>query len=235
MARYADGAIRPIFGVPGNLIAGARRELSGSVASFSKAGGLVCAAGHITLVGPDGATLADFATVESPVLHIGDSLNTAIAWLPASQTLVRWTGTEFLSTPVNVGPPGVAVYVEYQSSNTAQLLLSGNDGSATQVEVSLNSGDVQSAVGLGGVTGPLGEESGYLLFHDQHGLQVRSAAGQIETLPATAVDLAMERMSAGWVHIFSRSSKRDWALHLTQSGATLFELPQAAAPLQGAK
>jgi hypothetical protein len=76
--------------------------------------------------------------------------------------------------------------------------------------------------------GPAFLQSNFVVFHDEQGLEIESAAGGRHTLPLAPADLAMERMSNDWLHIFSPSAKQDWALHLSNTALDLSALPGSA-------
>src|SRR5690242_8290491 len=61
-------------------------------------------------------------------------------------------------------------------------------------------------------TDPAFHQKSFTLFSDADGFQVQSADGNTRTLPITAPDIRIERMSGDWLHLSSASTHRDWAL-----------------------
>ncbi len=72
---------------------------------------------------------------------------------------------------------------------------------------------------------PVFRQGSFHLFSDGQGLEVQAADGTTRTLPITATDVKMERMSDHWVHVSSATAHRDWALLLTNTEMQLSELP----------
>jgi hypothetical protein len=72
---------------------------------------------------------------------------------------------------------------------------------------------------------PVFQQGTFRVFSDSQGLEVQAADGTVRTLPITATDLKMERMSDRWVHLSSATAHRDWALLLTDAEMQLSELP----------
>lgn len=79
---------------------------------------------------------------------------------------------------------------------------------------------------------PVFRQASFHVFSDGQGLEVQAADGTVRTLPITATDVKMERMSDRWVHLSSATAHRDWALLLTDTEMQLSELP---APQESAK
>ena len=68
-------------------------------------------------------------------------------------------------------------------------------------------------------------QGSFRLFSDGQGLEVQAADGTMRTLPITANNVKMERMSDHWIHLSSATAHRDWALLLTDTEMQLSELP----------
>jgi hypothetical protein len=72
---------------------------------------------------------------------------------------------------------------------------------------------------------PAFHQKSFTLFSDADGFEVQAADGSTRTLPITAPDVRIERMSGDWLHLSSASAHRDWALLLNEKELKLSELP----------
>jgi hypothetical protein len=72
---------------------------------------------------------------------------------------------------------------------------------------------------------PVFHQKSFTLFSDADGFEVQSADGSTRTLPVTASDVRIERMSGDWLHLSSASTHCDWALLLNEKELQLSELP----------
>jgi hypothetical protein len=101
-ARFSDGSIHALQGIPANFIVTARAMTQADHASFSSAGSLTSAQGLIQLSDPTGKVLASYQSDESaPLLNIESSLQSAVVWLPSKHLLLSWNGASFSQTPVD--------------------------------------------------------------------------------------------------------------------------------------
>ncbi len=78
------------------------------------------------------------------------------------------------------------------------------------------------------VSDPVFHQKTFTLFADTNGFEVQAADGTTRTLPISATDVKIERMSGDWIHLSSAKEHRDWALFLTGSDLQLSELPEAS-------
>lgn len=69
-------------------------------------------------------------------------------------------------------------------------------------------------------------QKSFTLYSDANGFEVQDANGTTRTLPISAADVKIERMSGDWLHLSSASMHRDWALLLTEKELQLCELPE---------
>jgi len=222
-ARYGT-EVRKIYGLEANFVVGPE-WLTASALSFSQAAALVANSGKIQLIHRDGTVAGEYATAESaPLLGIGGSLNTAIAWLPGSQTLLWWDNGSFHTTQLAGALPGVASSIQ-SDGQEASLLVTESNGSVLRVIVDLNTGNLRSAELMPGVRGPAFAMGNFILFRNAEGLAVADGSGTIRVLDFPAADPVFEQMSSEWVHLRSPSLKQDWALHVNSSVCKLWLLP----------
>ena len=88
------------------------------------------------------------------------------------------------------------------------------------------SAEVVSENVLPGVHGPAFYANSLILFHDEHGLEVETGAGNVQAIPLAVPDVSVERMSSSSFHLFSPSTKQNWVLHLDGAAASLAVLPE---------
>jgi hypothetical protein len=240
VARFADGTIRAVHGLPANLLVSATPLASEDFVSFSDAGGLVSRNGLIFLLGPDASPMAGYASTETaPLLNIDGPLATAIAWLPSQHALLHWNGNSFSLTEVNGGSLGGEVtFVQVFGPAQARLFVTHPDSSVSAITLSLETGNIVSSDILPGVRGRAFAQHAFLVFESPQGLAVESTGGYHRIVPLTAAglpagDLTIERMSSDWLHVSSASTGQNWVLYLNATNLHLSILP--APPVSSAQ
>lgn len=231
--RYGSLPAQGLYGIPGNFVPIKASFGSADAISFSDAGGLIAANGRIELVRADGSPVAvhEYGTV-APLLNIDRDLTSAVAWLPDAQSLLWWDGKRFASVKVVESASYEKISsVALSSSTTARLLVTHPEGTVSAILVSLATGNVISSDLLPGITGPAFQFGSFLLWADEHGLQLQNENGVQHALSAPGSSFTAERMSSHWVHLYFLSDRTDWALHLTEMEPSLWRLP---APFPGA-
>jgi hypothetical protein len=232
--READHTLRPLYGLPANLIAGPPLP-GGNVlsASFSNEAGLVLTPGALKLVNLRGAELASYQTDDQQaVLSISGAPNSAIAWLPGEGKLVRWTGSKFQQTPVDeTALAGQITDVQIVDAKTAELIVKNEGGDLERFQVSLPKGDLTRIRTYTGISGPALLRGASLLFQDPSGIKVQASDGSVKPLPSPESAVEFERSASDWVHATSTTTHHEWMIHLDRSHPTLSEIP-AVQPLQ---
>ncbi len=227
MVRCADGAVRPVYGVPSAFVFGKPALQQADSASFSGGGGIVSAKGRIQLFSSRGSLVSEFELNEAALVSIEGSPMSAVAWLPDSQSILRWDGTLFLRTNVPDQIHGKVTSIRVDGDNARLIVF--DDKAASDLTVSLSSGDIVSALPLPGIETPAFQQESFVLFHDADGLEVEGANGIRRTVSLNATDLVIERMAPNWLHLVSAASGQHWALHVTEKSLDFSELPAAGA------
>jgi hypothetical protein len=230
-ARFA-GHVFAVHGIPANFLVAKTPWTSAAAVSFSDAGGLLSQNGTVTLTGPDGVSLADYASGEAaPVLNIDGPLTTAVAWLPSKNALLHWNGAAFILQEVNDSAfAGEVTYLHLISPRMAGVLVTHGDNSVSAITVSVDTGEVLSADLLPSAHGRAFVQCSFVVSEDKQGLVVESASGERRTItlaqnPLPEGDLNIERMSTDWLHISSASTGQHWALFLNSKDLRLSALP----------
>ena len=226
--RCLDGSVHPVYGVPASFVLGKPAMQSIDAASFSSGGGIVSAKGQIQLFDPKGVLISEFeANDPAALVNIDGSANTAVAWLPGSQSIVHWDGTLFLRTNAPEQIHGKVTSIRRDGDNARLLVFDGD--AVMDVTLSLASGDAISVLPVPGVQTAAFQQDSYVVFHDSDGLEVEGTDSVRRTVALQAADLSIERMAAGWLHVMSPAARQHWALHITATSVDLFELPSAPA------
>ncbi len=236
LARNGAFPIQTIYGVAGSLVANPSMLGSADALAFADCFGIIAAGGQVKLLRSNGSDLGHFETRENhPVLNLDSDPASAVAWLPASHSLLWWVNNQWQQAAIDGLPEGAAVTsLARDSADSARLILSQTGSSALAVTISLPQASVTSIDLLPGVRGPAFQFGSKLIWADEQGLVIASAAGPVEhTLPLPAAGLfSAERMSSQWVHLyFPAGGGTHWALHLGDK-PTLSRIPM---PATGAK
>jgi len=229
VARYPDGSIHIIHGIPANLIVDSGVLGNADTASFSDAIGLLAGGGLIRLLRADGTILGQFLSDDpQPLLQIN------AAWLPSKHLLLQWDGTKFVETPIDDSSfAGKVTFLSLPATNVAQFYVTRGDSSVARITVSLPSGVVTSADTQPAAHDWLFIQQGWTLSSDEHGFTAENAQGNMQTIalskqPLPSGDLILEQMSNHWLHIASRSTRAAWAVYLDQSKLNVSLLPPPA-------
>lgn len=227
--RCGDGSVRPVYGVPAVFVLGKPLLTDAVSASFSEKGGIVATIDTVRLIDASGRTLNDVKTMDpGAVVGIYLDLTSALAWLPASSSLLYWQDEAFHLTTLPFPLIGQVTSV-YREGSQAVLLVTENNHSVSRNEVSLSSGEITSVRLLPNVTGPAFSTGSYLLSGTETGIEIEGPDGHA-SLPLPVRELVMEQMTTGWIRIGSLKSARSWALHLKPGVVEVYELP-AVAPI----
>jgi hypothetical protein len=229
MVRQLDGKIRPVFGVPANLICGNAWDIqSVAAAAFSDQAGLVLAGNRLFLQTLDGAILGAVEVSEpNPLLGIESSPETAAAWLPSSGKLLTWDGRSFVEARLDLASlPGKPAAIRRAGINSVEFLLDVGDGSVARAVVSTSTGAVLQLTTLPGLSEPAFATSSSVVGQDHHQLVVQFNDGSRQTLPISGADLAFQKPSSNWLVVSSKAAGRQWLVHIDKAGVSVSELPQ---------
>jgi hypothetical protein len=232
IARLADGNVRTLVGLPDNVLVDGRSLGSFDAASFSDQAGLLAKGGRIQLVNTAFSVIGEYESGEArPLLNVDAGANTAIAWLPGSQSILRWNGESFVVKPVNgVDSSLQATAVRVASGNRAQLLLTDAQDAVFEATVALETGNLASLQSLPGITGAAFWQGSNILFRETNGLAVMRANGEIRLVgPIGPGTLSFERISSRWLLVTAPSDTRMWAVHVSGEDVAMSEVPAPAA------
>ncbi len=227
VVRDADGSVRPVYGVPGSFVIGPAWSTAATAISFSDEAGLVAEAGAIRLLSASGTEIGRYATSDAaPVLSVERDAKSAMAWLQQQQAIIRWNGTSFDRFVLLSGSiSGQVASLRALDKNEAELLVFQN-GAPARITISLEEEEsvVRSMDAVPGASSPALAFGSLLVFRDKEGPILESPNGLRHTLPLPG-DVAIERMSSHWLHLQSRRTRQDWALHLDAAHPELLLLP----------
>jgi hypothetical protein len=227
-ARFGDGSLRAVYGLQASFVLGKPVLQSVTAASFSDDGGLVATPGHIQLLSRDGSVVSDCESTDpAPVLNMDGDGSTAVAWLPASQTILHWE--QGMCQSVSLPAPLTEHVTSISVAGHVAKLLAIQDNAVSEIAIGLDSGNRISERFLPDVKAPGIKQKGMVLFRGENGLELISPAGAHETVPLSAPDLQIERIAADWIHLSSRKTNQHWVLHLTGPKPHLSELPSPVA------
>jgi hypothetical protein len=237
IVREPDHTLRSVYGVAANLITGHPLPLRDvEAASFSDEAGIVLSSGAVKLVNLDGTERASYPTAESqPVLSIAQGPETAVAWLPGEQKLIRWTRAGFIPVPVEPSRlAGPIVQMQMTAPAALDLWLRIQTDTIQHVRVSLANGAITPLETTAGISSPVSVAGPSLLFYDSAGHEIQSSPAPTHALPlnlstAELPGLTFENASSNWIHISSASTGRQWMLHFGAPGVSLCALPAAPA------
>jgi len=239
VVREPDGSVRPLLGLPANLIIGEPLSIEPALAAaFSDQAGLLLVNGRFELISLDGTVISSYPTGDTTaILDIAGGPDTALAWLPSTGKFVRWDGHRFMDSAFDASRLGGSIRaVRLLDSAHAELLVAHAD-TLERVYISIADGSVVRSEPLPEAGESAFQTDSFLLFHDAYGLALRGPDGVMRTFPIPETDLLFEKSGKHWLHIISASGARQWMLHLNPRNPVLSELPGApvAAAAEAAK
>ncbi|MBV8897125.1 MAG: hypothetical protein JO051_11485 [Acidobacteriaceae bacterium] len=228
IARLPDGSVRNLYGLPADVVVDSRSLGSFDAASFSDQAGLVAKGGRIQLVNTIFTALGEYGSDEAqPLLNVDGDARSAIAWLPSSQSILYWSGENFVVKAVSGLDASLkATSVRVAGRERAQLLMTNAQGAVLEATVGLESGNVISLKWLPGMRGEAFWQGSNLLFAGDGGIGVVSADGAVRALGAvTGGGVDFQHISSKWVLVTSRSDGRLWAVHFSGDEIGMSEVP----------
>jgi hypothetical protein len=215
LARFGDGSVRAVYGLPNNLVVDSRTVGHFEAVSFSDAAGLVLTQTRIELVDRHLNVIGAYESNDSRVLlNVDGGRETAIAWLPANHSIVYWNGSGFTNVAVTGIDGGlVATAARKRAGSTAELLLKDAQGAVFKASVSLRSGALISLAAIAGAEGTAFWAGDTILFNSPAGLAFLAPDGSTQNILAKAEELSFQRIASRWIVITSGTSRRSWALN----------------------
>ncbi len=233
-----DRTLRPLFGLPANLVLGGAIWRGATQAAFSSTAGLVRLRDSVLLQAVDAATLGTFALDEpAPVLGVGPaSANTQAAqaghaaiWLPSGNALAMWTGEGF--TVTDVDPlPGVVVSLLPTGTQSADLMVQVPGGGVHLVAVSLSNGQLVSDIQIDAQATSAHVQNGFTLLATAAGLAVVAQNGVRHTLAGIPAAVRFAPVSDAWVQVESVSGARAWLVRLDRNAPAARTLDASEIP-----
>lgn len=232
VVRYRSGAVHPVFGLGSSWVVRSPFVRSAVAVAFSDQFGLIADGASLSLLKEDFSPLAKISCVEShPVLGIGDSADTAVAWLPSRNSVITFDGRTFISTPISGLEPGAQVTSVLKNGNEVRLLQMRPDGSVFTTEISLTTSQVTTSKEIGEARGPAAFHLGYICSVYENKLHLTSFDGNgTLDFPLDAKTPAFEQASSKSLHITSPGDNRNWIVYAENGHIALAELPAPAGP-----
>jgi hypothetical protein len=229
LVRFSDGMVRAVVGLPGNLVVDQKPLFAADQIAFSGLAGLTAYQGHIQLFNSDQQIIGEYVSNDlAPVLNVTAGLDSAVAWLPSTQTLVYWDGKALVAVDASLTSlPGSVRSIVKANPNQATLFMELPDKAVMEATVSLETGGLVSLVPKPGLTGTVYRTSGGFLFWNGSDLKFESDSGVVQKVLASSEPLIIERMSSNWLHILSPRAKRSSALYLEAKQLHLSAIPSA--------
>ena len=184
--------------------------------------------GALKLVGLDGAERGSYKQDERhPVLSISDAPDTALAWLPSSKKLVRWTGSEFTELSFDSSQlAGVVAGLRMTDPKSTEFYVQDQDSVIASVHYSLADGRVTRAQTYAEGTGQAVTAAEAVVMPGTDGLDIQSGINPVESIALPDSHVTLEKSSSDWIHVSAPGSHRDWMLHIDRLHPVLSELPQ---------
>ena len=231
VVRYRTGDIHPVFGLGSNYMVGPAYSGSAVAAAFSDRFGLVADGAFLTLASDDLSQLARIPCVETkPVLGIGDTPNSAVAFMPSENAFQSFDGKSFVRVPVLGMEPGVTVtFVSKLDAASVLLLAARTDGTVFEAVASIETGQVSDYKAVD-AHGTVAAQFGYYLsfYGGKLHLSPINAGSVPQEFALSEETVTFEQSSSKSLHVASTAGDRDWIVYKSQGHVTVAELPVPA-------
>lgn len=226
----ADSAhsLHAVYGVAGNFVLGSAAATGVTAAAFSGLIGLLKTDSAVIAFDAQGKTLGNASAPAGPALFgFAEKGEAALAYIPGSREIVRFTGGHFTPRTVTLDVPSV-VSVAFPSIRQASLIVQRDGSGLWELRVELSDGHVDSQTALTGLTAPILElPSKELVSSDSQGIVVtRPDGSQIHISGRLPAHFALQQMSAGWVQVSDLDSAARFAVRVIAGHEGFYTLPE---------
>lgn len=238
-----DQTLRPLYGLPANVMVGAALDRGDGSVAFSSSAGLVHVGANVLLqsVGSDfelstigalplNSEVAPVLGMSASTGNDGSALSGhAAIWLPSTSVLEVWTGEDFAPTHVDPLPGLVVSLLPEKDSVSLMVQVPGNG--IHHVVVSLANGQIISNTQVDAGASSAHEQNGWTLLSKVEGLLITGPNGASQTLAGIPTAVSFAPVSDEWVHIQSRVSTAAWLVHLDRLALANHSLAASEIPL----
>jgi hypothetical protein len=221
-----NGAVRPLVGIAGNLLAGEPLATAAVSAAASGAAILVKTSTDVRALDPAGNEKARAQTAGGPALFaFAMDGSPEFVWVAQTQTLLRQCPTGFCDCRLRTEAiAGNVLAIGTADRNHIDLAISRN-AAIEVLRVRLADGAIENTTPLPGASGaPLLMADGAMLYAVPGELVLRDSRGRERRTPFAHSASSIVPMSAGWALIAAAGEGRHFAVRLAD-GAT-FQIPE---------
>jgi hypothetical protein len=234
-----DGAraLRPVFGIASNFILGTPVAANVVTQVFSGSLGLLKTGSSLTAFDPQGTPIASVDAEPGPALFaFSPARDTALIYLPSSNSLIEWRGGRFASVPVDCpGTRGSAVLAlafpnPFEALFIVEKRVFRGAGDLWEMRLPLNPPGIPSQKALPGVRAPvLVLPSGDLVYSASGTLTIqRSDASQVQIAGRVPARFSLQQMSRDWIELADLEGSDRFAIHIAPGQERLYRLPSDA-------
>lgn len=224
-----SGALRPVAGIGGNLLAGEPVAQRVRAAAFSETYGLVHAEDRLLLLSRDLRVLAWLSGVSGETLvAVSDSVPLGVAWLAGTGEVCR------IRPPGGAGPECVAPAVE----GTVQAVGVAAGGSVALavernqalwlVEIDPDRERTVRETRLTGMVPPVALLGGDIVYSLDGELILRRRDGSEIRSPSPVTAPKFQPVGPGWLSLRGEGAGAPWMLRVSGHGLELYRLPGGA-------
>src|SRR5580698_8136489 len=121
-------ALRPVYGVTGSFILGSPLDVKIVSEAFSGSIGLLKTDSSLTAFDSAGKRLASIDAASGPALFaFSPAGNTALAYIPSSNSLIEWRGSVFAPVPAKYEEPDTVLSIAFPTPLEAALMVQRKD------------------------------------------------------------------------------------------------------------
>jgi len=223
----SDHSLRPVLGLPGNLLLGGPAAQDVLSAAWSGSFGLIKTSSSL-LAFDVNHMLASVDAVPGPALFAFLANGSpALALLTQTGTLYTWTGKTFDRVTFPADPlGGQTLAIAAPQADRISSIVQRDDGLWLEDMSTSGGGFVQSA--LPGIQAPvLLQDDGTLLYTEQTAIVIRDPTGNERRIETGLSIGEMHWMGSGWLHVLETNNGRQVAVRITLGAEKISQLPEA--------
>jgi hypothetical protein len=223
----ADHSLRPVLGLPGNLLLGSAVADNIQSAAWSGSYGLVKS--DALLIAFNGTRmLGSIDASRGPALFAFHSNGSpALALLSQSGELYAWTGTEF--KPITFRQDlleGNPLAIAIPQFDCVSVIVQRADGLWLVVESTR--GEIESQTALAGMQPPvLLQNDGGMVYTDQTSLVIRDGTGNERRMKLSLSMAELHWMGTEWLQAIATNSGHQYAVRITPGLERISQIPEA--------
>jgi len=227
IVRDSRGAVRPVYGVPGNFVVGASLWDGAQSAAFSGYSGMIKSASELVIVDRRGQKVRSWPAPDGPALFGFDNTGAAaLVYFPGPRILWR-VGGDSPETIDTTRVDGDVLSLSAGGHHHIRIAVR-RDGALHLLRLSASGDGLSDEVVCDDALAAGFADSEVLAVATRDGLLTRAADGSESLVPLEQPATSIDRMGEGWLLVGQPDGAQPIAWHYASQQQDLFRVPASA-------